>query len=138
MCSGAPRAWNGVAVTERDDDLNAIRRLAFDWRTGWLSGDVDALLSLYGDDPIVLPEGQAALRGKDAIRSLYQAVLQDFAIKSESTLIECDASGDLGYFWTAYALTATPKRGGEPARSVGKSIFIVRREPGGAGVTSSC
>ena len=33
--------------------------------------DVDAVLSLYDDDAIVLPPGAAPIRGKDAIRAFY-------------------------------------------------------------------
>jgi uncharacterized protein (TIGR02246 family) len=114
-----------------NEDLRAIRQLAEDWRSGWLAGDVDALLSLYSDEPVLMPQGQPAVSGKDTIRPLYQAVLSMVAIRSESTLMEVEASGDWGYFWSTYKLTATPKAGGEPIESEGKSLFIVKRQPGG-------
>jgi ketosteroid isomerase-like protein len=53
-------------------------------------------------------------------------------IKSEGTLMEVEASGDWGYFWSTYKLTATPKAGGATIESEGKSLFIVKRAPGGA------
>lgn len=114
------------------EDVEAIRQLAADWRSGWLAGDVDALLSLYDDEPILMPQGQMAVSGKDAIRPLYQAVLSEVRIESESTLMEVEASGDWGYFWSTYKLTATPKVGGEKIESEGKSLFIVKRQPSGA------
>jgi ketosteroid isomerase-like protein len=80
----------------------------------------------------LLPQDQEAVIGKDAIRSLYQAVLQEFDFKSESRLIEVETSGDLGYFWAAYTLTATPRAGGDPTEARGKSIFIVKRQPDGS------
>jgi uncharacterized protein (TIGR02246 family) len=116
----------------RNEDLQAIEQLAADWRSGWLAGDVDALLSLYADDPVLMPQGQPVVRGKEAIRPLYQAVLSEVAIKSESTLMEVEVSGDWGYFWSTYTLTATSKAGGETISSEGKSLFIVKRQPGGA------
>ncbi len=116
----------------RNEDIQAIKQLAADWRSGWLAGDVDALLSLYADEPVLMPQGQLAVSGKDAIRPLYQAVLKEVAIKSESTLMEVEASGDWGYFWSTYKLTATPKGGGERIEGEGKSLFIVKRQPGGA------
>jgi len=42
--------------------------------------------------------------------------------------VEIEVSGDLGYFWNSYTLTATPKAGGEQIKAEGKSIFIVRRQ----------
>jgi len=119
-------------MTRHDKDIDAIKKLAADWRTGWLTGDTELLLSLYVDDPVVMPQDQPPVMGKDAIRSIYQAVLKEYAFSSEGKLMEVEASGDWGYFWSTYTLTATPKVGGEPIKSTGKSVFIVKRQPGGA------
>lgn len=116
---------------QRDEDLNAIRQLAADWRAGWLAGDAETLLCLFSDEPVLMPQDQPAVRGKEAIRALYEAVLKDYAIRSEDQLMEVESSGDLGYFWSTYALLATPKVGGGPVKSSGKSLFIVRRTPDG-------
>ncbi len=117
-------------MSTRSRDIRAIKQLAAKWRAGWLTGDAGALLSLYTDDPVLMPQGQPAIVGKDAIRPLYQAVLKEVAIKSRGKLMEIEVSGDWGYFWSTYTLTATPKAGGKPIRSKGKSLFIVKRERG--------
>lgn len=114
-----------------ESDIEAIKKLAADWRTGWLSGDTNLLLSLYAEDPVLMPQDHAAVFGKEAIRALYQPFLREFEVQSESRLREVEASGDLGYFWSTYSLTAAPKAGGNPIKSAGKSVFIVKREPGG-------
>ena len=119
-------------MNNHDQDIQAIKQLAADWRSGWLASDADLLLSLYADDPVVLPQDQPAVMGKDAIRSIYQSVLKEYDFSSEGRLVEVEASGDWGYFWSTYKLTATPKAGGQPIRSTGRSVFIVKREPGGA------
>jgi uncharacterized protein (TIGR02246 family) len=122
----------GLIVSSRSKDIRAIKQVAADWRAGWLAGDAEALLSLYADDPVLMPQGQPAISGKDAIRAIYQAVLKEVVIKSKGALMEVEASGDWGYFWSTYTLTATPKAGGRPIRSKGKSVFIVKRQPRGA------
>jgi len=115
-----------------ENDIEAIRQLAANWRSGWLAGNADLLLSLYADDPIVMPQDQPVIVGKDAIRALYEALFKEFRFEGEGTLKEVVVSGDMGYYWSAYTLTATPKAGGEPIYVTGKSIFIVKRGPGGA------
>ena len=122
----------GLIVSSRSKDIRAIKQVAADWRAGWLAGDAEALLSLYADDPVLMPQGQPAISGKDAIRAIYQAVLKEVVIKSKGALMEVEVSGNWGYFWSTYTLTATPKAGGRPIRSKGKSVFIVKRQPRGA------
>lgn len=100
------------------------------WRLAWLAGDVNALLSLYADEPVLMPQGQSVIRGKEAIRSLYEAVLDEVVITGDGTLMEIETSGDLGYFWSTYNLTASPKAGGKRIESEGKSLFIVKRRSG--------
>ena len=121
-----------VNSRRRSDDIRGIRQLAAKWRAGWLAGDAEALVGLYADNPVLLPQGRPAIVGKPAIRSLYRAVLSQVTVQSRSTLREVRASGDWGYLWSAYNLTAIPKAGGDPIRSKGKSVFIVKRQPGGA------
>ncbi len=117
-------------MTTQPEDIAAIRQLAADWRAGWLVGDVDALLALYADDPVVLPWGQPAVFGKAAIRALYEPVFRDYTISSEERVMEIEVSGDLGYFWVSYHLRAIPKSGGAPLEEDGKAVFIVRRIQG--------
>lgn len=117
-------------MIKQNEDIDAIRQLAEDWRDGWLAGDADALLALYADDPVLMPWGQPAVFGKDAIRPLYQSVFKEYAFSSHNRVMDVEASGDWGYFWCTYKLTATPKAGGKPLEEEGKSVFIVRREHG--------
>ncbi len=110
------------------NDIRAIKQLAADWRSGWLRGDADALVALYADKPVLMPQGHPAIVGKSAIRSLYRAVFKEVVIKSKGSVREVRAFGDWGYFWSTYSLTATPRAGGKAIRSKGKSVFIVKRE----------
>jgi uncharacterized protein (TIGR02246 family) len=115
-------------MSRQSEDMAAIRRLAEEWSAGWDRGDTEALLSLYTDDPVLMPQGQPAVFGKDAIRSLYRSLFEACSIKGDGKFVEAEVSGDLGYFWTRYTLTATPRAGGDPVRGEGKSLFIVRRQ----------
>lgn len=130
-CSEENSSSGDTALMTQTDDIKAIRQLAADWRSGWLTGDVDLLLSLYTDDPVLMPQDQPAVVGKAAIRPLYEAVLKEYDFQSEGTLKEVVVSGDMGYFWSAYTLTATPKAGGEAIQDTGKTVSIVKRESGG-------
>jgi len=68
-------------MTRHSEDVIAITKLAKDWSAGWDSSDTEALLSLYTDDPILMPQGQPAVIGKRAIRSLYQSFFETFTTR---------------------------------------------------------
>ena len=80
------------------------------------------------ENPVSMPQGQPAIIGMDAIRLLYQSIFKDFIIKGKGKVVEVEASGNLGYFWSSYSLTAIPKVSGNPITSKGKSLFIVKRQ----------
>lgn len=119
-------------MNKSGNDIEAIKQLAEDWHAGWENSDTEVLLALYADDPILMPQGQPAVVGKEAIRSLYQSFFNEFTIKGEGKVKEIEVSGDLGYFWSYYTLTATPKTGGEKITDEGKSVFIVRHQVDGS------
>lgn len=110
------------------EDVINIKKLASDWQAGWNNGDAAALIDLYADKPILLPQGQLAVFGKDAIRLLYTSVFKDYLIKGKGNVVEIEVENNLGYFWNNYSLTAIPKKGGKPTTSKGKSLFIVKRQ----------
>lgn len=116
----------------QEQDIRAIEQLAADWRAGWHAGNVDALLALYADEPVLMPQGQPAVNGKPAIRRLYAEVFAHATIESESMLMEVETSGDWGYFWSVYKLRAIPKTGGPATQAEGKSLFVVKRARSGA------
>lgn len=109
-------------------DIAAIKNLAQEWNTGWDRSDTEALLSLYTNDPVLIPQGQPEVIGKDAIRSLYSSLFAEFAVKGNGRVVKVEASGNLGYFWSSYTLTATPKAGGDQIKGEGRSVFIVKRQ----------
>ena len=115
-------------MNRHSEDLAEIKKIASDWNAGWESGNAEALLALYEENPVLMPQGQPAVFGKDAIRLLYLSVFKDFTIKGKGKVVEVEVSGNLGYFWSSYSLTATPKAGGDPIFSKGKSLFIVKRQ----------
>ena len=120
-------------MATQTEDISAIRRLAADWHAGWLAGDAAALLDLYVDDePVLMPQNQPPVIGKEAIRPLYRAVFKEYNVTGGGEMLEIEAAGDWGYYWSTYTLQATPKVGGQPLEDSGNSMFIVRRQPDGS------
>ena len=126
------RAESPAGPDKRAEDVTAIKRLTEDWHNGWLAGDAEALGDLYTDDPVLMPQNQPAVIGKEAIHSLYQSVFDEYTVDGGGELLEVEVAGDWAFYRSTYTLTATPKAGGEPLEDTGKALFIVRRQPDGA------
>jgi uncharacterized protein (TIGR02246 family) len=75
-------------MTRQNEDETAVRKLATEWSDGWISGDTEAILSLYTGDPILMPQDQPAVIGKNAIRELYEVVLKDFTVEGDGKVME--------------------------------------------------
>jgi len=114
-------------MTQPGDEVRAIEQLMQEWHAGWQNSDIETLLALFTDDAVLMPQGQPIVKGKAAIRSLYEAFFKRYRVNGECQLQEVEVSGDLGYFWVNYTLTATPKGEGEQIKDDSKSVFIVRR-----------
>ena len=78
------------------------------------------------------PRSNSMVRGKEAIRSLYESVFDEYTVQGDGELLEVEVAGDWAFYRTTYTLTATPKAGGEPIEDHGKCVVIVRREPDGS------
>jgi uncharacterized protein (TIGR02246 family) len=113
------------------EDIAAIKQLAEDWRSGWLTGDVEFVLSLYAEEPVLMPQGQPPIFGKKNIRPLYEAVMKEVEFDSQAKVMDVEVSGNLGYFWCSYTLTATPKAAGQTIEVEGKYLCIVKRQEDG-------
>jgi len=115
-------------MTKPSVEVGAIKQLMQDWHTGWQNSDIDALLALFTDDAVLMPQGQPVVKGKAAIRSLYEAFFKSYTVTGDCQLQEVEVSGDLGYLWVNYTLTAKSKMQGKLIKDDSKSVFIVRRQ----------
>ncbi|MHC4755687.1 MAG: YybH family protein [Planctomycetota bacterium] len=137
MLSGCIKQANvrkDTIMSKQTEDITAIKQLAEDWRTGWLTGDYEALLALLSDEPVLIMSHEPAIIGKEAIRTLYQYVFENYNFENQSIAAETEVEvdGDLGYLWSSYTTTDMPKAGGEPIKEHGHSVWIVKRQHDGS------
>ncbi len=113
--------------------IAAIKRLYEDWRTPWETGDAAGVANFCTDDTIQMPAEEPDIVGRDAFRSSLESVFAQFAVHGNSSeVLEVEISGDLAFARGKYAITLTPKAGGEPARYSGKFVHLLKRQPDGS------
>ena len=77
----------GTIMSRQTEDIAAIKQLAEDWSAGWLSGDHETLLALLSDEPVLIMSSDDPIIGKEAIRTLYQYVFENYTFTSDAEFI---------------------------------------------------
>ena len=122
----------GGKSTDYEGDIQAILNLEQRVFDAQISGDLEAWLSYFADDAIVMAPNLPALTGKAAIREWNAPYFEQFHLHEESDEREVEVAGDWAYIRAHWTWILTPKSGGEPVRDTGNSIWILRRQQDGS------
>lgn len=104
-----------------------------EWAASASAGrDIEAILSYWTDDAVVLAPDLPAVTGKNALREYVQTSLQipGFSITWSSTDVTFSPDGNLAYMFSQNAVTMNAPDG-TPTRTEGRAVTIWRREPDG-------
>ena len=107
-----------------------IHRASADFTRAVNAGNVDAIVSAYGDSAVLMPPNAPAFRGKDSIRKFWSGFL---AIgKFDGSLVTDDViqSGDLAVETGHYELTITPKGSTTTVKDSGKYLVAWQKVDG--------
>ena len=118
-----------------DADRRAIEALNQHDVKAALANDVDAIVSQWTDDFVVLPAAGPIVRGRSANaaaaeqgKEQMQALIPvDYVVEFE----EITVSGDYAFEWGTYRVTARPRAGGNDLTYSGKLMRILQRQPDG-------
>jgi uncharacterized protein (TIGR02246 family) len=130
-------ALAGAPALPATPDLQAERatlfRLDKEWAQAAAARDLEKTLSFWADDARVVPPGQPAVVGKEAIRRYVTEAfaLPGFSIQWEASDIVVSASGDMAYGVSTNTVTVNGP-GGTPMTERGRGITVWRKSPGGA------
>jgi len=98
-----------------------------------LTGDLNALISLFADDAVVMPPNDSPLFGKDEIRSWWEEYFEFFKIESSvETERDVTVIGDQAFDRASFTVTIVPKKSGPCIRDDVRSLIVWRYEPDGA------
>lgn len=76
-----------------------IMQLSREWAQTVATKDIDKMVGYWADDAFVMQEGQAPLKGKQAIRQMVEESLKipGFSITWQPQSVEVSDSGDMAY-----------------------------------------
>ena len=95
------------------------------------AGDVPAIVSLYHDNGIFMPQHIPAVVGSDAIRETYANVLKVISLDIKFVVDEVEIIGDTAWARTRSAGTTKVLESGETHAEGNQELFILKRDAGG-------
>jgi len=123
----------GVGVNlDKSGEAVELRKLDEQWSAAAAKNDLEATLSFYADDAVVLPGNAPIAADKKAIREVWAGMLGPGpAVSWRVTKVEVAKSGELGYLYGTYELTMKDPKGGPPEQDKGKLVEVWRKQPDG-------
>lgn len=118
------------------NDEQAIRDLLAEWHRATAVGDVPSLLNLLADDVVFLTPGQPPMRGREAFRVAFDAVVKSMRIESTGEIQELVVAGNWAYCWTQLLVAIIPRSSGAAMRRSGPALTIFRKTANGAWVVA--
>jgi uncharacterized protein (TIGR02246 family) len=117
---------------DKSGEAEELRKLDEQWSAAAAKNDLEATLSFYADDAVVLPGNAPIAANKKAIREVWAGMLgPGTAVSWKVTNAEVAKSGELGYLYGTYELTIKDAKGGPPVQDKGKLVEIWKKQADG-------
>lgn len=121
------------AVPDTQAAEAAIRKADADWVRAAQTKKVEDWLAYYTDDAVALPANDKTAVGKENIRKPVAELLATpgLTISWQPTKVEVAKSGDLGYLYGTYEMTASGPDG-KPVTEHGKMVEVWKKQADGS------
>jgi len=130
-CSLSPRGPVDPTGSAEKDRI-ALDKLRTDFAAAFNANDAAGVANLYSSDAVLMPEGESTVAGRAAIQQYFKDGFNQLTMKATLNSQECTFIGsDWAYDRGAYAITVTPKAGGNPMTQEYKYLTLLHREPDG-------
>lgn len=118
-----------------DADVKAIEALNRHDVTAGLASDIDAVVSQWTDDFVLIPPAGPVVRGRAANVAMMEQArpqLDKFEpVAYEVNFDEIIVAGDYAFAWGQFRIAARPRAGGSDIVSNGKLLRVYQRQPDG-------
>jgi uncharacterized protein (TIGR02246 family) len=110
-------------------EMQAVKDLESPWNREFEARDLEKMAGHYSDDAIVMAPGMPAAKGKDAIRAMLKAMVEDagLSLKFQTSRVEVAEGGDMASSQGTYTMTATEPATKKPMSSAGSYVTVYRK-----------
>jgi uncharacterized protein (TIGR02246 family) len=108
----------------------ALRAVIQAYEAALNANDLEAILGLYGREPVFMPQHAPALVGRDAVRAGYQAVFATIKLDIRFELHDLTQAGDWAWARTSSAGRTRILAADLEVTEGNNELFVFRREDG--------
>jgi len=108
----------------------SIQNILKSYETALNANATDAILDLFGSDPVFMPQNAPALIGRDAVRAGYEQVFATLKLNVRFEIHEVVEAGDYAWARTSSAGRTRVLAAGVEVTEGNNELFIFRRENG--------
>jgi uncharacterized protein (TIGR02246 family) len=108
--------------------MKTIDALIKTYETALNAGDLETILSLYGSEPVFMPQNAPALVGRDAVRAGYQHVFDTLRLAIAFSIHDLEVTGDWAWARTSSAGRTRILAAGVEVTEGNNELFVFRRE----------
>ena len=122
-----------AAASLSDEDKATVRAVDAQWARAAKAGDGEAIAALYTPDAILLPPGEAMVKG-DAAKKYWVDFANGFSGPTELNTMAVEGSGDVASAIGTYKMSLTPRKAGAKPLPTeeGKYIEVLKRQDDGS------
>jgi uncharacterized protein (TIGR02246 family) len=94
------------------------------------ASDTEAVMPLYGANPIFMPQNAPAMVGRDAVRKAYDNVFSTIKLTVQFEIHEVEVLGDTAWGRTTSAGTTKILATGKVVSESNNELYVFKREDG--------
>jgi uncharacterized protein (TIGR02246 family) len=128
---GAAAASTAAPASNSAADEAAIRTLDSAWNKAAADKNSDTFATFYATDGVLMPPGQAMVKGRDAIHAAFAGMAATPGFSLTFAPDQVTAKGDLAYEIGSYTITSNDKKG-KPQPTSGKYVVVWARQADGS------
>ena len=107
-----------------------IETLIKRYETALNANDIDAIMNLYGQEPVFMPQHAPALLGRDAVRAGYAHVFATIKLNIRFAIHEVEVAGNWAWARTSSAGATRILASGMQVQEGNNELFVFRKEDG--------
>ena len=120
-----------AALVNEDSDKEAIEAVLTAYETALNNADVEAVMALYVDDGVFMPQFSPSQVGREAVRAAYGHVFDAIVLKVTFDIEEVQVvAPDWAFARTNSAGTVTVNATGESGPEANQELFVLNRTNG--------